>query len=152
MPCSAMVCGVQPSPRCTARSGRFWLNRKISFIRTPKICPVTSLARSLSRKAHIGAIFSGPICLIFSTRAFWASVSVGMVPIMRVHANGERPLGRTLKRPMSSAVDLGLSKIADQAGGRGEVHEGAALLLTENPRGGVADVEGAHQVHLDDGL
>ena len=29
-----------------AQRARFWLNRKISFIRTPKICPVTSLAAS----------------------------------------------------------------------------------------------------------
>jgi len=37
MPCSAIDCGVQPSLRCTERIGRFWLNRKISFMRTPKI-------------------------------------------------------------------------------------------------------------------
>jgi hypothetical protein len=32
------------------------------------------------------------------------------------------------------------------------VHEGAALLLAKDPRRGVADVERAHQVNLDDGL
>ncbi|MGY3360546.1 hypothetical protein ACVWZK_007209 [Bradyrhizobium sp. GM0.4] len=32
------------------------------------------------------------------------------------------------------------------------MHERAGLLLAENPRRGVADVERAHQMHLDDGL
>ena len=41
-----------------------------------------------------------------STRAFCASVSAGMVPIMRVQANGEMQLERTLKRAMSSAIDF----------------------------------------------
>jgi len=54
MPCSAMVCGVQPSLRCTERSGRFWLNRKSSFMRAPKICPDTSFAASLSTHDPIG--------------------------------------------------------------------------------------------------
>ena len=33
--------GVQPSPCCTERSGRGWLIRKISLLRTAKICPLT---------------------------------------------------------------------------------------------------------------
>ena len=47
---------------------------------------------------------------------------------------------------------VGLAEIADQARGRGEVHEGAALLFAVQPCRGVRDVERAHQVHLDDGL
>jgi len=39
---------------------------------------------------------AGDICLTFSTRAFWASVSVGIVPIIRVHAKGEMQLAVTL--------------------------------------------------------
>ena len=66
----------------------------------------TANAASVAPLGQTGAIFSGPICLIFSTRAFWASVSVGMVPIIRVQANGETQLERTLKRPMSSAIDF----------------------------------------------
>ena len=49
--CSATVCGVQPSPRCTERTGRGWLIRKISLLRTAKIWPVTSLRR-VARQAH----------------------------------------------------------------------------------------------------
>ena len=32
------------------------------------------------------------------------------------------------------------------------MHESAAFLLAEQPRGGMRDVERAHQMHLDDGL
>ena len=49
MPCSAIASGVQPSPLWTERTGRGWLIRKISFLRTAKIWPLTSLAESLSR-------------------------------------------------------------------------------------------------------
>ena len=44
MPCSAMDSGVQPSPLWTERIGRGWLIRKISFLRTAKIWPLTSFA------------------------------------------------------------------------------------------------------------
>src|SRR5260370_23351497 len=37
MACSAMLCGVQPSPLWIERIGRGWLIRKISFLRTAKI-------------------------------------------------------------------------------------------------------------------
>src|SRR6202011_4449225 len=47
---------------------------------------------------------------------------------------------------------VGLAEIADQAGGRGEMDERTALLLAEQARGGVRDVERAHQMNLDDGL
>ena len=75
-------------------------------MRTAKICPVTSLAASLSRNADSGAIFSGPICCMRATRAFSSSVSVGMVPIRRLQANGDTQFERTLKRFMSSAIDF----------------------------------------------
>ena len=39
---------------------------------------------------------AGDIFLIFSTRAFCSGVSVGMVPIMRVQANGEMQFAVTL--------------------------------------------------------
>jgi hypothetical protein len=51
---------------------------------------------------------------------------------------------------MSSAI--GLAVIADQARGRGEVHERTALLFAEQPRRGVRDIERAHQMNLDDGF
>ena len=43
-----------------------------------------------------GAMWAGDSFLIFSTRVFWTSVSVGMVPIIRVHAKGEMQLAVTL--------------------------------------------------------
>ena len=43
---------------------------------------------------------------IRSTRAFCSGVSTGMVPISRDQANGDTQLERTLKRAMSSAIDL----------------------------------------------
>ena len=76
--------------------GRSWPNSMISLPRTPNTWPVTSLAASEARKAATGAMWAGDSFLIFSTRAFWASVSVGMVPIIRVHANGEMQLAVTL--------------------------------------------------------
>src|SRR5258707_5331186 len=42
--------------------------------------------------------------------------------------------------------------MADQTGGRGELNERAACVLAEQPGCGVRDIEGAHQVYLDDGL
>ncbi|OGP85665.1 MAG: hypothetical protein A2Y95_10205 [Deltaproteobacteria bacterium RBG_13_65_10] len=86
---SARSSGVHPSSRPMVRTGRGSEKRMISFARTPKICPVTLPAASLARKTHSGATWVGLICLSFSTRAFCASVSVGMVPIMRVQAKGE---------------------------------------------------------------
>ncbi len=41
-----------------------------------------------------------------STRAFSSGVSVGIVPMSRLHAKGEMQFERTLKRAMSSAIDL----------------------------------------------
>ena len=43
------VTNLSTVPTLTERSGLFWLNRKSSFMRAPKICPVTSLAASESR-------------------------------------------------------------------------------------------------------
>ena len=57
---------------------------------------MTSLACSVAMKAATGAMWAGDSFLIFSTRAFCASVSVGIVPIMRVHAKGEMQLAVTL--------------------------------------------------------
>ena len=51
MPCSAMASGVQPSLRCTERTGRGWLIRKISLLRTVKIWPLTS-ARRVAGEVH----------------------------------------------------------------------------------------------------
>src|SRR5690606_29212095 len=78
--CSAIVCGVQPSLRWTLRIGRGWLKRKISFLREPKICPVTPFERSLARNTAKGAIFAALISLTRSTRCFSSGVSVGIVP------------------------------------------------------------------------
>ena len=60
----------------------------------------------LARKMANGAIFSGPIALIRSTRARSASVSAGMVPIRRLQANGDTQLDRTPKCCISSAMNL----------------------------------------------
>ncbi|MNL10364.1 hypothetical protein D3C87_1311610 [compost metagenome] len=49
MPCSAMLSVVQPSERCTERTGRDWLMRKISFRRMAKTCPDTSADASDAR-------------------------------------------------------------------------------------------------------
>ena len=106
MPCSVIERQVQPSERCTERIGRDWLIKKISFMRTAKICPVTSFAWSLSRNTLSGAIFSGPIAWMPATRAFSSSVLVGMVPIRRLQAKGDTQFERTLKRAMSSAIDF----------------------------------------------
>jgi hypothetical protein len=91
-----MLSAVQPSARCTERIGRLWDMRKISLARTAKIWPLTSLAWSESRKVARGAIFAVSMAFSFSTRAFWSSVSVGIEPIMRLHANGAMQLERTL--------------------------------------------------------
>src|SRR5262249_5853334 len=58
---------VQPSARWMERIGRGWLNRKISFLRTPKICPVMPAARSEQSHTTSGATFSGVICCKRST-------------------------------------------------------------------------------------
>ena len=72
--------------------------------RTPNIWPVTSRAASLQRYATNGAIFSGVIRFIFSTRATSSGVSVGIVPISRLQAKGATQFERTPKRDMSSAI------------------------------------------------
>ena len=56
---STTLSGVQPSLRWALRSGRGWLNRKISLLRTPKICPLTSRAASVQSPTTNGATFSG---------------------------------------------------------------------------------------------
>src|SRR3954469_2610014 len=106
MACEATVSGVQPSARCTERSGRLCPMRKISLARTEKIWPLTSFASSESRNTARGAIFAVSIVFIFSTRAFCSGVSVGMAPIMRLQAKGAMQLERTLYFAMSSAMDL----------------------------------------------
>lgn len=45
-----MVCSIQPSLRCTERNRRFWLNKNSSFLREPKIGPVTPCESSLAGK------------------------------------------------------------------------------------------------------
>src|SRR5689334_6108861 len=101
-----MVFGVQPSARCTDRSGRFWEKRKSSFARTPKIWPVTSLAASEARYTASGAILAVAIVFSFSTRSFWSFVSVGIDPIIRLQAKGAMQFERTWYFAMSSAIDL----------------------------------------------
>src|SRR5450830_1064180 len=102
----ATLSGVQPSLRCTERTGRGWLIRKISLLRTAKIWPLAYEDSSLARHTASGAILAGVICLMRSTRAFSASVSVGVLPIMRHQAKGAMQLLRTLNFCMSSAMDL----------------------------------------------
>src|SRR5579864_4981788 len=101
-----MLSGVQPSARCTMRIGRGELNRITSFIRVPNTCPVTSFAASDERYTAIGAFLSGVICWIFATRACCSGVVAGMEPVMRLQANGEMQLERTLKRFISRAMDF----------------------------------------------
>src|SRR5579862_3639231 len=100
-----MDSSVQPSELWTDRTGRLALNSMISFMRTPKICEETPSALSDSRKTAMGAILAGVIFLERSSLAFCASVSAGMVPIMRVQAKGGVQLERTLTAAMSSAID-----------------------------------------------
>ena len=89
---------------------------------------------------------SGVICCSRSTRCFSASVWAGIESIMRLQANGAMQFERTLKRchverdaarqPDDAELGrhvIGLAEIADQARGRGHVHEGAAVLLAEVP-------------------
>ena len=106
MACEATVSAVQPSLRCTLRSGRGWLIKKISLLRTAKIWPVTSRAASLTKNTATGAILAGVICWMRATRAFSSGVSVGMAPIIRLQANGAMQLLRTLNFCMSSAMLL----------------------------------------------
>src|SRR5262249_10224175 len=102
--CWSILSAVHASARWSVRTGRGWLNRKISLLRTPKICPVMPSARSLPRYTASGAIFSGVISRMRSTRAFSAGVSDGIESIMRVKANGAMQFERNLKRSMSSAI------------------------------------------------
>ncbi|MOA39543.1 hypothetical protein D3C78_1613330 [compost metagenome] len=106
MPCSAMPWAVQPSLRCTERTGRGWLIRKISLLRTAKTWAFTSCAWSESRYTASGAILLGVICWILATRACCSGVSVGMEPIMRLQAKGAMQFERTLNFCMSRAMDL----------------------------------------------
>src|SRR3546814_5750798 len=79
----AIVSGVQPSDRCIERIGRGTEKRKISFLRTAKIWPLTSFAASDARKTARGAILSADIALKRSTRSRSASVSAGIVAVIR---------------------------------------------------------------------
>ena len=101
-----MVSGVQPSLRWTDRSGRGWLIRKISLLRTAKIWPLTSRPASLARATARGAILAGVICFSRSTRACSSGVSVGIEPIMRLQAKGAMQLERTPNFAMSRAIDF----------------------------------------------
>src|SRR5499426_2881964 len=104
---SAMFWGVQPASLWATRIGRDWLMRKISSLRTAKIWPVTSLARSLARNTTIGAILDAVmVAWTRSTRAFCSGVSTGMVPMRRDQAKGDTQLERTWKRDMSRAIDF----------------------------------------------
>ena len=103
---SATVSGLQPSELCAERIGRGCENRKISLLRTPKICPVTCAPASLAKAVTNGAIFSGTSFFKPSTRFCCSGVLVGMESIMRVQAKGATALERTLKRCMSSAIDF----------------------------------------------
>src|ERR1700739_640960 len=58
---STQLSGVQPSEVCVVRSGRGCVNRMISLLRTPNICPVTSAAAALIRATGEGAIFAAVI-------------------------------------------------------------------------------------------
>ena len=58
---------------------------------------------------------AGVICFMRSTRAFSASVSVGIEPIMRLQANGAMQLERTLNFCMSSAIDFDSAMIPSLA-------------------------------------
>src|ERR1700722_2573056 len=82
----AMVCGVQPSEQCMERMGRMVLKRNISFLRTPNICPVTSLALLEQRNTTMGAILAADMLFSRSSRIRSTSLCGGMVSIMRLHA------------------------------------------------------------------
>ena len=100
-----------------------------------------------------------------STRAFCSGVSTGMVPISRDQANGRHAVGAhleaghverdRLRQPDDAELGggvVGLAEVADQAGRGGEVDEGAGLLVLEVGRRRLRHVEGAVEVHLDDGV
>ena len=65
-------------------------------MRGPKTWPDTSRAASEARNTASGAFFSGPMRMIFSTRAFCSGVSAGMEEVMRLQAKGARQFERTL--------------------------------------------------------
>src|SRR6201999_4357317 len=88
------------------RMGLGWENRKISFLRTQKICPFTPEAASENNMTASGAILSADIDLKRSTRNCSASLFPGKVCAIRLQANGAIQLDRTPKRAISSAIDF----------------------------------------------
>ena len=75
-------------------------------MREPKIWPFTPSAASLISPQASGAILSGVKLRATSSRARFSSVLAGIVPTIRVNANGAMQLERTLKRCMSIAIDF----------------------------------------------
>ena len=150
------------SDACT-RIGRGWLNRKISLLRTAKICPEMPLGRvgaEIDRerrdllRRHLLQPLDALLLLL---------VSAGIESIMRrqgerrdavrAHAEAlhvERDAARQAHDAELGRHVVGLAEIADQAGGRGHVHVSARALLAEMPATRAAHVERAVQVHGDD--
>jgi hypothetical protein len=87
----------QPRSRCSDRSGRGWLIRKISLPRTLKTWPLTSAESLPARKTVSGAILSTDIDC--SQRLFRSSSSLlrtGTPATSRLQADGAMQLDRTL--------------------------------------------------------
>ena len=163
--CSPMVCGVQPSLRWTDRSGRFWLEQEDLVHAHAENLPGDVLGGVGEQVgAHRRDLFRAHLLDLLDARLLRVGLGRDGAdhagPGERRHAVGADVEAAHVERDRLRQADdaelgggvVGLAVIADQAGGRGEVDEGAALLLAENPRGGVAGIERAHQVDLDDGL
>ena len=108
--------------------GRGWEKTKISLPRTPKTWPDTLAASSEARYTARGATCWGDICSSLATRDFWAGVSVGMVPMSRVHAKGEAAGGSFAgaKEALAGELlqDLGEEVSGDVAFLRNLLHHG----------------------------
>src|SRR3546814_1447401 len=76
------------------------------ILRTAKIWPLTSFAASDARKTARGAILSADIALKRSTRSRSASVSAGIVAVIRLQAKGAMQFEVTPERAISSAIEL----------------------------------------------
>ena len=97
--------------------------------------------------AASGAMCAGDIFLIFSTRAFWASVWVGMVAIMRVHAKGELPeeyqpnLGKGFDAKCCAFLPLDYAEVARRVKEGASDEEMLEWALTTGRRPSEAEID-----------
>ncbi|MNT46270.1 hypothetical protein D3C72_1829010 [compost metagenome] len=76
------------------------------MLRTPKIWPVTCFAWSVSSASVNGAILPASRRMLIFMRSAASGVLVGMLPTMRVKANGAMQFERTLNFCISTAIDF----------------------------------------------